>query len=290
MSPFAVALVLVSALMHASWNMVLRQQRSTNMFLSMSIVLVVVALAPALIAELVAPPVIAPVWTQIALGGCCLGIYYLGMTNSYRGGDFTVAYPLARALPVLIVACAELVTGTPPTLIGWIGILLIAAGSVVLPLQSLHELQFARYWNRTTLWILLAAFAIAGYTITDSTALRELPKGLEFAVRYNVFEAVVAGIVYVLILAILRENAPLPARWKDWWLPAMAMFFVFGAYTLVLWAFQSDDKASYVIGLRQISIVFGVVAGAYIFQERGARLRIPAAVVITIGVALVALA
>lgn len=290
MTPFAVTLVLISALMHAGWNMVLRNQRSTNMFLSMSIVLVVVALAPALLAELIAPSVIVPVWTQIVLGGCCLGIYYLGMTNSYRGGDFTVAYPLARALPVLIVACAELFLGTPPTLVGWIGILLIAGGSVILPLQSFRELHLARYWNRTTLWILLAAFAIAGYTITDSTALRELPKGLGFALRYNVFEAVVAGIVYVLILLVLRENAPLPSRLTEWWLPALAMFFVFGAYTLVLWAFQSDDKASYVIGLRQISIVFGVVAGAYVFRERGARLRIPAAVVITIGVMFVALA
>ena len=156
MTPFAVTLVLISALMHAGWNMVLRNQRSTNMFLSMSIVLVVVALAPALLAELIAPSVIVPVWTQIVLGGCCLGIYYLGMTNSYRGGDFTVAYPLARALPVVIVACAELFLGTPPTLVGWIGILLIAGGAVILPLQSVHELHIARYWNRTTLWILFS--------------------------------------------------------------------------------------------------------------------------------------
>lgn len=290
MSIFAVGLVLLSAALHAGWNLMVRDRRAVNMFMSLSVVAAVLFLPPLLPLEFLAPPVFSAVPLNLVLGGVFLTVYYFGMTHSYRGGDFTVAYPLARALPVLIVACAEVALGDAPTLLGWVGILLIAVGSMVLPLQSLRELNAARYWNRTTFWILVAAVGIAGYTVTDSTGLRQLPNGLIFAVRYAILEAVIGGVIYWLVLRLAREPIVLPATLNDWKLPTLATFFMFGSYALILWAFQSDDRASYVIGLRQISIVIGVVAGAYLFRERGARLRIPAAVVIAAGVILLSLA
>ena len=125
-----------------------------------------------LAAEFIAPPVLSVVPWNIFWGGVLFAVYYFGMTHSYRGGDFTVAYPLARALPVLMVAGAEVALGDAPTPLGWVGILLIAAGSVVVPLQSLQELNITRYWNMTTVWILMAAVGIAGYTVVDRAGLR----------------------------------------------------------------------------------------------------------------------
>ena len=290
MSLFSLALVFLSALMHASWNLLVRDQRAINMFVCITIVASVVLAPLVLLAEMFAPPVLSVVPLNLFFGGALLAIYYVGMTQSYRGGDFTVAYPLARALPVLMVACAEVALGDAPTWLGWIGIVLIAAGSMLVPLQSLRELSFARYWNRTTLWILLAATGIAGYTVIDRAGLRQLPNGLAFAMRYSILEAVIGGVMYFLLLRIARENIVLPQKLTDWKLPFITTFFVFGSYSLILWAFQSDDRASYVIGLRQISIVMGVVAGAYLFRERGARLRIPAALIITMGVILLSFA
>lgn len=290
MSIFSLSLVLISAAMHAGWNLLVRDQRKINMFMSITVVSLCVLFLPLLLLELVAPPVLSAVPLYILGGGLFLAVYYFGMTHSYRGGDFTVAYPLARALPVLIVACVEVVSGQAPTPLGWLGILLIALGSVLVPLQSLRELRVARYWNRTTLWILMAAAGITAYTVIDSAALRQLPNGLLFAMRYGILEAVVGGIIYWVALRALRETIFLPARLSEWKLPALTTLFVFGSYSLILWAFQSDDRVSYVIGLRQISIVLGVVAGSYLFRERGARLRIPAAVVITAGVILLSVA
>jgi drug/metabolite transporter (DMT)-like permease len=161
---------------------------------------------------------------------------------------------------------------------------------MIVPLQSLGDLSASRYWNRTTLWILVAAVGIAGYTVVDQAALRQLPNGLVFAMRYQIWEAAVAGVLYWLVLRLAGETITLPERLMDWRVPTLATLWVFGSYSLILWAFQSDDRASYVIGLRQISIVLGVVAGAYLFHERGARLRIPAALVIVMGVVLLSLA
>jgi drug/metabolite transporter (DMT)-like permease len=290
MSLFSIALVLISAAMHASWNLLVRNQRAVNMFVSITIVSAILLLPIMLAAEVFTEPVLSVVPWNLLLGGAALAVYYAGMTNSYRGGDFTVAYPLARALPVLMVGCAEVALGDAPTLWGWIGIVLIAVGSMIVPLQSLRELKLARYWNKTTVWILVAATAIAGYTVVDSAGLKQLPNGLVYAVRYSILEAVIGGAIYFLGLRILREKIVLPRTLTDWKFPLVAALFVFGSYSLILWAFQSDDRASYVIGLRQISIVLGVVAGAYLFREKGARLRIPAAAVITLGVVLLSVA
>ncbi|MBI4671246.1 MAG: EamA family transporter, partial [Chloroflexi bacterium] len=271
MSFFSITLVLISAALHASWNLLVREQRSINMFMGISIVSTFVLSPPLLLWEMFAPPVLSAVPLNILGGGVCLAVYYTGMTHSYRGGDFTVAYPLARALPVLMVACAEVALGDAPTPVGWLGIALIALGSLILPLQSLSDLNAARYWNRTTVWILMAATSIAAYTVIDRNALRQLPNGLTFAMRYGVLETLVGGIIYWVVLRVTRETIVLPARLAAWKLPTLATLFLFGSYSLILWAFQSDDRASYVIGLRQISIVLGVVVGAYVFHERGAR-------------------
>lgn len=289
MSFFSITLVLISAAMHASWNVLVRDQRNINMFMGISIVSL--CLLPVLgLLEILAAPMALAVPLYLVGGGAFLAVYYFGMTRSYRGGDFTVAYPLARALPVVMVACVELASGYAPSLLGWLGILLIAMGSMLLPLQSLREVNVARYWNRTTLWILVAALGVAGYTVIDRAGLQQLPNGLAFGLRYAIVEAVVGGAMYWLMLRATREAIVLPARFADWKVPALATVFMFGSYGLILWAFQSDDPASYVIGLRQISIVLGVIAGAYLFRERGARLRIPAAAVIATGVLLLSFA
>ncbi|MCG3140903.1 MAG: hypothetical protein HDKAJFGB_02051 [Anaerolineae bacterium] len=290
MSLFSLTLVLISAAMHAGWNLLVRDQRRINMFMGITVVSVIIFCAPLLLLEFFTAPVFSVVPLNIVFGGAFLAVYYFGMTHSYRGGDFTVAYPLSRALPVLLVACVEVASGEAPTPLGWLGIVLIALGSALAPLQSLHELKLARYWNRTTAWVLLAAFAIASYTVIDRAALRQLPNGLLFAMRYGVLESVVGGILYWLALLALRESFTLPTRLADWKLPVVTTLFIFGSYSLILWAFQSDDRASYVIGLRQISIVLGVAIGAYWFHERGARLRVPAALIIVVGVILLSVA
>ncbi len=276
--------------MHASWNLLVRDQRRINMFMGITVVSLVLFTAPLLLWEFLAPPVLSAVPLHLFFGGAFLAVYYFGMTHSYRGGDFTVAYPLSRALPALLVAGVEVASGEAPTPLGWLGIVLIALGSALTPLQALRELKLARYWNRTTAWILMAAFAIASYTVIDRAALRQLPNGLTFAMRYGVLEAAVGGILYWLALRALREPFALPPRLADWKLPLVATLFMFGSYSLILWAFQSDDRASYIIGLRQISIVLGVVMGAYWFHERGARLRVPAALIIVVGVVLLSFA
>ncbi|HMN15510.1 MAG TPA: hypothetical protein PKD55_24605, partial [Bellilinea sp.] len=71
---------------------------------------------------------------------------------------------------------------------------------------------------------------------------------------------------------------------------ALAGGFIFAAYWLILWAYQINPYGSYIVALRQFSIVIGVVAALLLFHEPAARLRIAAAVIIALGVAAIAIA
>ncbi len=290
MTLLAVGSVLLSALIHAGWNMLVRHQRTTDLFLSISILTTALGLAPALLLEIISQPVLPLVWVNVILSGALLGCYYYSLTRGYQSGNFTVVYPLARAIPVLLLALSDLVRGNAPTLIGWLGIAFVSMGSALLPLESLRELKIARYWNRTSVWILLAAFATAGYSIVDSAAAQIMPTGLEMALRYNVLESFTAFVAYAIILLAFRQNLRGNINRSNWRIAVLATLFVFGGYSLVLLAFQVSSHASYVIGLRQISIVIGVIAGALLFHEPAARLRVGAAVIITLGVIFISLA
>src|SRR5262245_50815906 len=111
MSTTAVILILLSAVMHAAWNLLARRSRSEVGFLRRMLVAgSVLGLAPALVLEIREPlPVMAFVY--VAASGACCGIYFLGLAKSYARSDFTTVYPVVRGLPVLIIALVDLSVG-----------------------------------------------------------------------------------------------------------------------------------------------------------------------------------
>ncbi|MBI4771740.1 MAG: hypothetical protein HY784_15325 [Chloroflexi bacterium] len=290
MPPLAVGIVFLSTFMHAGWNLIVREQRATDIFLRTLLVIGVVGIGPALAAEFLGTPVLATAGTYLLLAGLFQGLYFLGLTLGYRTGEFTVVYPLARALPVLLVAISDLIQGNAPTPLGWLGIGLVSTGCVALPLDSARGFKLSRYWNRATGWTLLTALATVGYTVVDSAAARVMPRGLSTALSYGLFETFLSLIAYGLILAWLRHPMLATGQPAAWPRTCLVAALLFGAYALVLWAYQLSAHASYVIALRQFSIVIGVVAGSLLFREPAPGLRIAAALTITLGGVCIALA
>ena len=64
--------------------------------------------------------------------------------------------------------------------------------------------------------------------------------------------------------------------------------FGFGAYWLILWAYQLSPIASYVVAFRQFSIVIGAIFAFLVFKEQGAAVRLSGAVLIVMGLMLIA--
>ena len=284
-----VGLVLLSAFMHAGWNLLVRDQRAGEIFLRMTGVVTVAGIVPAIAVEILGVPLPAPAWVYLSLGALFQGMYFFTLSRGYRSGDFTVVYPLARALPVLMVALGDVVSRRPPTPIGWIGLAMVSGGSFLAPLRSLREISWVRYWNRTTLWIVLTALTVVGYTLVDKQGSEQLAPGALTAARYGLFEMGISGAAYAALLKALRQPFSQEPGRRAWWTAALAGLLLYGAYWLVLWAYQLTDRASYIIALRQFSIVLGVIPGALIFREGATALRIGASLILTLGIVLIIL-
>jgi drug/metabolite transporter (DMT)-like permease len=294
MAFFPLILVFISTFLHAGWNLLARQKQGQDIFLPVLALISVVGVVPALLAELLSEPILPAVWLFLLLAGVFQALYYLGLLRGYHSGHFTVVYPVARSLPVLVLAMVDVAQGRPPSAWGWLGMMLISLGCLLAPLESWRGFSWQRYWNVTTVWILVTATGMVGYTLVDRAAAQLMSSGLDtaqsgigFAVRYGLFESITALCVYWLLLKSQRSRMPPLTGADKWKVVIPAAVFMFGAYSLVLWAYQLAEQVSYIVALRQFSIVIGVVAAAVLFHEPAPRWRISMALVIVSGVLMI---
>lgn len=285
----AIILVIISTFIHAGWNFVVRSQQQSYTFLRMTLIISVVGLGPALLGEWWGTPFPAQVWWYLLVAGIFQALYYLGLTYGYRVGDFTVVYPVARALPILLVALADVARGKSPAPIAWLGMLAVSLGCVIVPLKSIQEFHWSHYWNRAMIWIGVTAIGVVGYTVVDKAAAELIPAGPLAAARYGVWETIFSVLWFWLILRISGQPLGGVGNWQGWKWPLIGAVGMFGAYWLILWSYQLSPQASYVLALRQLSIVIGVAVGATLFNEPARMLRLSASVVIALGVACIAL-
>ncbi len=121
----ALGLVFLSTILHASWNLLAHARRNDQtLFLRAALVTGLVGLGPVLWSEWTGSNRFPPmVWLLLVITGLFQGLYFLGLTRGYGSGDFTVVYPVARALPVLILALVDAGRGQVPSALGWLGII-----------------------------------------------------------------------------------------------------------------------------------------------------------------------
>jgi drug/metabolite transporter (DMT)-like permease len=284
-------LIGVSAFLHAGWNLLAHSHRSDNtLFLRVTLITGLIGVVPALLTELQGPPVAGQVWGWLVLTGACQALYYLGLSSGYRSGDFSMVYPLARALPVLALALVDALRGHAPSPLGLAGMLLVSLGCILVPLESLRNIRIGDYLHRTMLWVLVTALGTVGYTAIDKIASEALPAGPIAAARYGVWEVICTIPFLWFMLCLPGQRTPGMVRHNGWRWALIAAFFIFAAYWLVLWAYQLSPLASYVSGLRQLSIVIGVVVAVTVLRERAPVVRTAGALIITAGIICISLA
>ena len=117
MSSAVILLVLTSTLMHAGWNLLARHQRSEIAFFTrMLTTCIVIGFIPAVVTEVLTGSMTSTAWWCLLGSGFCCGFYFLGLGRAYGSSDFTIVYPVARALPVLLIGLGDMFRGRPPTL------------------------------------------------------------------------------------------------------------------------------------------------------------------------------
>jgi drug/metabolite transporter (DMT)-like permease len=273
MSTGVMLLVLFAALLHASWNALVKSSPDT--WLDVIFVTGSAAVLCALTLPFLPLPAAAS-WPYIAASALIHIVYFLLIGAAYRGGDMGHAYPLMRGAPPLLVALAsgpligERLTGGE-----WGGILLICGG--ILGLLLVHSASGSSV--RTTRIALCNALIIATYTLVDGT-------GVRLAVHpaaYTMWMFVLAAPPVLLWVFTQRRDAALRHLRTRWHRVSIGGTCTVVSYTLVLWA-MTQAPIAMVAALRETAILFGTGISMLILKERRGIGRPLAALVILLGV------
>lgn len=173
MSPAALALVLVSVCMHAGWNVLGKRNAPSLASFTLAygaggaVMLPLVLLGPSLTA------LPSAFWGWLALSGLCQMLYMGGLAWAYARGDVSVLYPIARALPVVLVPLVSIVLLGSRVLDRWdgLGMVLVVAGALCLPLSHPQARRLSTYLTPAMGFALLAAAGTVGYSLIDKQAL-----------------------------------------------------------------------------------------------------------------------
>lgn len=295
----AAILIIVSAFMHATWNLMGKRRNPSLAFFFVTGMAATAVAAPvfALYGRAL-PGVPASVWALLAATGIAQTIYFTGLAGAYRRGDISLAYPLARALPVLMVAGISLALGRREEIgaVGLAGMVLIAAGCVLLPLPDFRKLR--GYLTPVTFMAFVAAVGTTGYTLIDDQALRLLRGAVAlgltqsqvtlFYIALQTSSTTLAlGLTTILYAPERRQLARLMASRSLLLSGALTGVIIMATYGLVLAAMAFVTNVSYVAAFRQLSIPIGAVFGLAFLGEPRYPPKLVGVGVVTVGLVLV---
>lgn len=279
MTLFAFLLVLFSALLHAGWNLIGKSnQGSGSAFFLASSLAPALILTPFIVWFLVsASSVEWPIefMVFVLLSGACQAVYLLGLANAYQQADIGVIYPIARALPVLMVGIGTYWLGHNLEFHQWVGFSLLTIGCLLVPLINFKQLNWSSYLNLGVLWAVVAAVGTTGYSIIDkqaidllNTTVSSIHSSASSAVFYLAVQFWSMVLSLVIWLLLKRDKKAFLQAWQIRKKGAIAGVMMGGTYALVLYAMSMTDNVSLVVALRQVSIVFGLAMGVFILKEK----------------------
>lgn len=279
MSPLALALVLVAAVVHATWNLLAKRVGGGAPFVWLFGALSALIYAPLAVAAIIIQrPQLGTVELGFIVGSALLHIgYYLLLQRGYRVGDLSLVYPLARGTgPALATAAAIIFFGERPTPLALSGALIVVGGVFVLAGGGRRTGDGG---GEAVAAGLMTGTVIAAYTLWDKHAVGALlipPLVLDWGTSLC-RAALLAPVAW-------RRRDAVRACWREHRRAVLGVALLNPlSYILVLTALVFTP-VSYVAPAREVSILVGALFGARLLGEGDVRRRLAAAGVIVLGV------
>lgn len=270
-------IVLFAALLHASWNAIVKLAPDKLL------TTILVAASAAAISALALPFLVQPAresWPFLAASTVLQVGYYLLVARAYRGADMSQAYPLMRGTAPLIVALVSRF---------WLGehLSLAASAGVALICGGVLSLAFGarRSGAKGIRAALLNAVVIASYTLVDGAGVRA--SGAPAA--YTLWLNLLSGAPLLVWALAARWRAFIPYARAHLPLGLVGGFGTLTSYGLALWA-MTHAPVAVIAALRETSILFAAVIALFVLRERASRGRILAALLIAAGAVVLRLA
>ena len=268
---FIFIIILFAAACHAGWSSIVKSKNSLAI-MGITSVVEIVFFTP-LVFYVPFPPL--EIWYFIISSVILHGFYRLSVVYSYKFGDLSFVYPIARGGSSLIIAIITLIfLDEKISLICLTSILIVCIGIFLIYYNQKIKFNFPAFFLAMS-----TAFLIAIYTIVDGYGIR---------LSYNKFSylywMLLLNGVPILLFSIYSKEKPLKnidLKFICW--GVLAGILAILSYCLVVWSMQYLEIA-YVSSIREASIIFATLIGFLLLNEKQAKNRLIPSGLIVIGI------
>jgi drug/metabolite transporter (DMT)-like permease len=277
----AIALLLGSAALHALWNLLLKQSSEKYIAMGWQVIISGILSVIALFFTGLPPK---SMWLFALISMALEAIYFVLLSLAYKDHDFSLVYPVARGTaPALVVIWSILFLQEIPSLGGFIGIITIICGLIIIGVTSFLQPHEGKPQFKGIAIALSIALVISIYTLIDGFAVKHGPV-LPYALS--------------MFMMVPMLTTPVIVRHYGWehfveaWRKQPARLVLVGilgiiAYLFALYAY-SIAPVNYSEAIREVSVVMGAFAGWQFLGEKMGKIRVLGAAVIFVGIVLIA--
>lgn len=284
-------MVLLSAVLHAGWNTATKRNGQPTAFAAVMAAFTLIAMLLALPWIPVAP--LSGELLPLLLTSCVLhGVSFYVLARAYEAGDLSLVYPISRSTPAIVPLFAVLLLGERLSMLGTGGILLTVAGMWLVHTGGAIERGALR--QPAALWAYLMLLVTAGFSLVDKRAMALLSttpweSPLPRAIGYYLVQTAGAALLFVpyAVRKLGARNLVAFTR-RHALMGALATLATLASYALVLEALRTA-QVSYVVAVRQCSVLFAVGFAVWALSERPSRARMTGTLGTLAGVVLIAL-
>ena len=277
-SNFAILLVLMAAVLHAFWNAVIKG--ASDRLLTMGLINLGHFL-PSLIMVYIYLPPAREAWPFLIASTLIHFFYYGFLLLSYRFGDLSQVYPIARGVaPVMVALGAQVFVGEVLPAAAWGGILLVSFGIGTLFLDRTN----GKIPAPAIAAAILTGVTIASYSIVDGMGVRVSNSPLGYIGWLFLLESI-AGFGFLFHRRKILASVTL----KRYAIGLTGGLISGLAYGLAIYA-KNLTTLGTVSAIRESSVVIAALIGIIWFSERPWQSRLIAALIVACGVILLATA
>jgi drug/metabolite transporter (DMT)-like permease len=278
MDSLVFAAVLLAAAAHAGWNAAIKRGLDP---LVTTVLIAIGAGAVALPILVVVGLPAAAAWPWVIASVVVHLGYFAGLIEAYRAGDMSQVYPIARgSAPLLTALVSTAWLGERLGLLGWVGLLCLVGGVMMLSLRGGGEL--ARLDRRAVGFALFTALTVCAYSLIDGVGVRTAGNALAYTSA-----AFLGNAVIMALYGLVRRGAKVfVGPWQIWRTGLGGGALQFASYGTALWA-MTVAPIAVVAALRETSVLFGALIAIVVLREPLRAMRVLAAMLIVAGLVMI---
>lgn len=286
----AVILIILSAIMHAVRNFYTKKSNDKQVFVWWYELVGVLFFLPVFLFYFSKEGIGS--WWGIAIGvisGIVHGTYWITHAKAYEHGDLSHVYPIMRAAPLLVVPFAWIFLNEHISLVGFVGILLMVLGVYVVNMKSVtlktvFEPIKSITYERATQWAVVTLLLVTAYSLIDKAGV-----GIVHPIVFTYYFTVFGFVFFSFFVFAKKCGLMMHEVGENKKTILLNGFLGVSGYALSLIALTMAH-VSYVTGLRQTSVLFAVLMGGQLLQERYRAIRFTAAILMVVGAVLISVA